>query len=87
MSQILHDSYTPLTHTQSWSTPIGTTFPYYAPLLHTSRRILYVHFPSLLEFPTVSTPNLNTITQALNLPPLYKEAMINNIQAQITLMQ
>ena len=35
----------------------------------------------------MNTPNLNTVTQTPNLPPSYKEVMINNIQVHITLIQ
>ena len=65
----------------------GTNLPYNAPTHHTDRSIPSVPFHDLTWIPAINTPNLNTVTQTLNLPLSSKEAMIRNIQTQMELMQ
>lgn len=70
--------------TPGWIT-LGTNLSYYAPLHHTSRSIPSIPFPNLPGTPI--TPNLNTVTETNNQPPTNKEAMIQNLQAQMALVQ
>lgn len=84
--QASFNPYMPFRVTQGWVTP-GANFPYYAPIHHVSRPIPSIPFPNLLGTPITNTLDLNTVTQTLNQPPTNKEAMIQNIQTQMLLMQ
>ena len=65
----------------------GTNLPYNDLTHHIDRPIPSVRFPDLTRTPAINTPNLNTVTQTLNLPSSSKDAMIRNILTQMELMQ
>ena len=58
----------------------GTNLHFTEPIHHSSISLPTVPFPELIETPVINTPNLNTVTQILNLPSSSIEAMIKNIK-------
>ena len=84
-SQIPFDTYSPFGITPGRITP-SVSFPYNAPIHHTNRPIPSIPFLNLTGTLAINTPDLNTITQTLNLPLSNKEAMIKNIQTEIALL-
>ena len=59
----------------------GTDLPFTEPIHHPGRTLPFVSFFEL------NTPNINTVNQTLNLTPSSKEAMRQNIEMQMALMQ